>query len=186
MYNAKSKFIIIMLLIYAISITWTYGQNLYEIKGATVVIDLDYGDSIVQLQSRHLHINLDNDNAEFIAKLKINTFMDTDDENLFQWASSEDEVMMTGKFEVDHIETTNHTPMQFGFSGVLTQNLVSIPISGTSELQHIGAGGAYSCMLGFSFILDERILKEIDIVNLNLKKVKVQVLQTILNENTAH
>ena len=88
---------------------------------------------------------------------------------------------MKGRFKVDHIETSNHAVLQFEFSGVLTQEEVSIPIYGSAELQHIGGGGSVSCMLGYSFEIDKNTLRANNIGNPNLQKVKVQVLQIILN-----
>ncbi|MCF6353183.1 MAG: hypothetical protein L3J06_09255 [Cyclobacteriaceae bacterium] len=180
----KHKYWIFFLLLNAYSVSLVYGQEIYQIKGAVVIIEFDYGDSILQLQSRHLHIKLNNGNAEFIAKLNLNTLINTDDKNKQkQIFLSEEEVLMIGKFKVDYIETSNHVPLQFEFSGVLSQNEVVIPVQGNAELQHVGGGGSISCMLGFSFILDSDVLKKNNLVKPNLRKVKVQVLQTVLKRN---
>jgi len=165
-----------------------FSQELYQIKGATVIIEADYGDSIVILQSRHLHVQLDNDNAEFISKLELATLINTQDgsQTSINLASITEAVVMKGRFKVDYIETSNHAALHFEFSGVLTQVGVEIPIHGLAELQHIGGGGSVSCMLGYSFEIDQETLRTHKVGNPNLQKVKVQVLQTILNKNNNH
>ncbi len=177
------KYYILLVVLSAFCITNGLAQELYQFKGATVVIELDYGDSIVQLQSRHLHVRLDNDNAEFNSILELKTLVNTADDYHanFGFLTDSEKIEMTGKFKVDHIETSNHAPLNFEFSGMLTQKDASLPIFGRAELQHIGGGGSFSCMLGYSFIIKQETLRLNNIGSAYLKEVKVQVLQTILN-----
>lgn len=185
MSNRTFKYYSFFFILYVLGISHVHSQELYEIKGATVLIEFDYGDSIVQLQSKHLHVQLDNDNAEFLSKLKIETLINT--ANGFTpdlaYARKSNEIELKGRFEVDHIETNNHATLNFGFSGLLSQDNVTIPISGLAELQHVGGGGYISCMLGYSFSIGEEALRLNNIGTRHLKEMKVQVLQTILNKN---
>ncbi|MCF6361255.1 MAG: hypothetical protein L3J29_10905 [Cyclobacteriaceae bacterium] len=185
MRSTNANYIMLTLLLTVVRCPAVLSQELYQFKGATVVIELDYGDSLIQFQSRHLHVLLDNDNAEFGSKLEIGTLVNTKDgfEERLDLAADKNEVSLTGRFNVDHIETSNHAALNFEFSGVLTQNEVSIPIYGSAELQHIGGGGSISCMLGYSFEIDEETLRMNNVGYPNLRKVKVQVMQTILNRN---
>jgi len=179
------KYYSFFFILYALGISYVHGQELYEYKGATVVVEFDYGDSIVQLQSKHLHVQLDNDNAEFLSKLKIESLINT--ENGFKpdlgFGRKDNEIELKGRFETDHIETSNHATLNFEFSGMLFQDNATLPIKGLAELQHIGGGGYISCMLGYSFSIDEETLHLNNIGPRNLKEIKVQVLQTILNKN---
>lgn len=185
MKGTNAKFIALILLLSVVASRVVYSQELFEIKGATVLIEFDYGDSIVQLQSKHLHVQLDNENAEFSSKLKIETLINTVNgyrPNL-GFSNKDDEIEIKGHFEVDHIETSNHAVLNFEFSGMLSHDEVILPIKGLAELQHIGGGGYISCMLGYSFVINKEILSLNNVGAANLKKVKVQVLQTILNHN---
>jgi hypothetical protein len=166
----------------------SYGQEIfdneevYQTKGGQVTISMDYGYTSTLFQSNELHVQLNYDNAMLMAVLSVNTLVNTaiGDKGVgtdFPFS----EITLTGKFGVDHIETSNHEPLQFEFSGVLAENQQEIPVQGSAELQHIGGGGDISCLLGFTITLDKSSLPAEFVFSEDLQEVRIQVLQTILN-----
>ncbi len=156
-------------------------EEVFQTMGGKVSISLDYGATSTLFQSNKLQVQLDYDNALLMAALPMNTLVDKSatgnpDGNPMSFT----EITLTGKFGVDHIETSNHEPLQFEFTGVLAHDQQEIPVTGRAELQHIGGGGDVSCLLGFSFVLDKSSIPAEFTRNKDIKEIKVQVLQTVL------
>jgi hypothetical protein len=158
------------------------GQEILQTLGGTVSINLDYGTSSTLLQGNKLKVQLNYDEAVLTAVLTMNSLVNPADRgSRINIDFPFDEIVLTGKFGVDYIETSNHEPRQFEFAGILTQNGLEVPVHGMAELQHVGGGGDFSCLLGFNFTISRSsIPAEFNVAD-NLQEIKVQVLQTILN-----
>lgn len=164
-----------------LSSTSVSGQEILQTLGGIISINLDYGNSSTLLQGNKLKVQLNYDEAVLTAVLTMSSLVNPADRG--QKINADfpfEEIVLTGKFGVDYIETSNHEPRQFEFTGTLTRNGLEVPVHGMAELQHIGGGGDFSCLLGFNFTLSRSsIPPEFNIAD-NLQEIKVQVLQTIL------
>ena len=86
---------------------------------------------------------------------------------------------LSGKFGMDHIETSNHSPFQFDFRGILSYKGNNLPVTGIGRLEHID-GGYVSCLLSFKFTLKGDILPEELLKRHTVEDISVEVLQSIL------
>ena len=179
--NRTYRSLLILIVLAILPGSLSYAQEIFQTKGGEVTINLAYGNTTVQLQSDKLQVQLDYDHALLTAVLPLNTLINTaQGGRRVTPQAALDELTLTGKFGVDHIETSNHEPLQFQFSGMLANDHQEIPVAGVAELQHIGGGGDVSCLLGFSFTLDKTAIPPEFADGGELREIKVQVLQTIL------
>jgi hypothetical protein len=178
----RSKYWFRFLVLGLLLSTSVSAQEILQTLGGTVSINLDYGTSSTLLQGNKLKVQINYDEAILIATLTPSTLVNPSEQGIKINANFPfDEIILTGKFGVDYIETSNHEPLQFEFTGALTQNGREVPVHGMAELQHIGGGGDFSCLLGFNFTVSSSLIpSEFDVPD-DLKEIKVQVLQTILN-----
>lgn len=173
----------VLLLATGLAFSQVYAQDeehFFQTKGGEIIVRLDFGDSAVQLKSNKLLLLLDYDNAVFRAALSPTTLKAVEADSGSFTSLPAGEFSLSGRFEVDHIETGNHEPMEFQFTGVLTNGRQEIPVSGVAQLQHIGGGGDVACLLGFGFNLKQSQIPTGYSGAENLQQIKVQVMQTVL------
>jgi hypothetical protein len=156
------------------------GQEVVHTKAAQVVVKVKHHGRVSSFWSDKLNIFFDYSNATFTAyvdKADIHTI----DSLLLKELrfAAFNNIELTGKFGIDHIETAKHDPMRFDFKGTLTYSTVNLPVDGIGELQHIDAG-SIACILEFKFNLDSTVLTEKLRQEHNVENISIEVLQSLL------
>lgn len=158
----------------------TLGQDVFHTKAAQINIKVRHHGHVSSFWANRLDILLDYSDATFVANLQKENIY-SDDKLLLDELGvlSDNRFMLLGKFGLDYIETSTHSPFQFDFKGILIYNGNNLPVYGVGRLEHID-GGYVACLLSFNFTLRGEILPEEILTRHTVEDISVEVLQSIL------
>ncbi|GAA0893550.1 hypothetical protein GCM10009122_32290 [Fulvivirga kasyanovii] len=162
-------------------------QNQYHTTNGRVMLTVPVGDSVINLHSQKLLVELDYKEANFKMKLPIISLHSGADSLDTIISSLEDqEVTLVGKLYIenssdsqDKIDTSKHPPMTFEFSAKMSYKQTDLPVTGTGSLEHIKGGSHLKCILGLTFEFKADFLQNKSLENEN---IKVHIHQLVLDQ----
>jgi len=155
-------------------------QDVFHTKAAQINIKVRHHGHVSSFWSDKLVVLLDYSDATFVANLQKEN-IHSDDKLLLDELNglSDNGFELSGKFGMDHIETSSHTPIEFDYKGTLSYADNIITVSGLGRLEHID-GSYIACLLSFKFALDSSILPVEIKERHTVDDISVEVLQSVL------
>lgn len=148
----KTKLLLFLLLPVYASAQWgTFRTNF----GHLVVIT-DWNKQVLIAESHKLEVTLDYDKATVFIILDPKT-LDTGNDSLNFVLQHLQPVLLTGKMQIEYINTENHPPMDFNIESKISMNSVEKPFIFPAKLEHLHnldhRTTQMSCILTFSFTM---------------------------------
>ncbi|PCI93763.1 MAG: hypothetical protein COB15_15800 [Flavobacteriales bacterium] len=162
------------------SINFSFAQDVYRTQNGEILITAVLSDSVFTLSSKEVVIILNNGTATFKmtidkSTLRCNDLKVNEKLSLMKY----DEIIFSGKFGLDNIETNDHSTIDFVVEGVISTN--NKTLMGKGRLEHISPEDHISCLLTLKFIIDKDDLG-LNLEDLNLNnEVQIDVVQVLLN-----
>ena len=162
-------------------------QNQYHTTNGRMILTVPVGDSVINLHSQKLLVELDYKEANFKMKLPIiSLHSGVDSLDSIISSLEEQEVTLVGALYIENsgdgqnkIDTSKHPPMTFEFSANMSYKQTDLPITGTGSLEHIEGGSHMKCILGLTFEFRGDFLKN---RSLEGKNIKVHIHQLVLDQ----
>lgn len=134
-----------------------YTQPYYRTDMGAMAITGIFNGVSTHAESKHLHLQVNYDNATFNMQLPVSSIVSNNDSLSVILKETIDQIGFTGrmnmKMDVISVLTKNHTKQIFPIEGVLVLNKKGNPIQFTAILEHIN-GSKTSCMLSGRFTID--------------------------------
>ena len=170
----------ILLGLFWLSYSYSFAQDIYRTQNGSVLITTVSSDSIITFSTKQVAILVNNNQATFSMKIDKSSFVTNNvsiNEELVLMRS--DEIIFSGKFDLESINQQDHVPIDFDIEGVISTNYKTL--FGRGRLEHISTEGNISCLLTLRFNINKDDLG-LNLENLELKdEVQLDVVQVLLN-----
>jgi len=162
------------------SIIFTHAQDIYRTQNGNILITAILSDTIFKVTSKEIVILLNNSQATFSISIDKSTFKSDNkqvDDELALLKS--EEIIFSGKFDIENIDNNDHTPLDFDVEGVISTN--NKTLVGIGRLEHISSEGNISCLLTLKFNLSKNDLG-LNLEGLDISdEVQIDIVQVLLN-----
>ena len=173
-------FKIVFFVLICLSVNLSLAQDVYRTQNGSMRVTVVSADSIFVLVSKSVVISLNNNTATFKITIDKSTFVTSNksvNEKLELMKS--DELVFSGKFDIEKIDNHDHIPLNFDVEGIISTN--NKEFKGKGRLEHISSEGHISCLLTLKFIINKDDLG-LNLEDLNLNnEVQIDVVQVLLN-----
>ncbi len=165
-------------------VTSCHAQKTYQTETGFIQLAGRFNNENVLAESKHLHLLLNYDNAQFQMQLAIPTILSGSDSlNAYLKKPSNDSlILFSGKMDIDYVQTKNHPKQQFKVQGIMKLNKKERPFQFTGTLEHLN-GSQASCQLSGNFTLSLRDFgintnKDESLVNVRFNEIIINRLVT--------
>lgn len=143
---------ILLIMMSAILSCSANAQGTYRSKDGTISVTTTYFGRTITAHSKQVRVTLDYNTAEFVFSLALadlHTGIDSLDRKLRAQTNS---LSLSGNLNLGEINTTQHPPQDFVFTGrLLTGKSKHVIVKGSGRLEHIDGGEDMACELAAYF-----------------------------------